>query len=171
MIALHRILVPTDFSESADKAVRYGVDLSRKFDARLHLLHVASADDLAMLVERQRVVQLALPKPETSAASGLDGLIREAERDLLSALLTDDERDALHPEYVLRTGRLGGPDVEIVRYAREQAIDLIVLGTHGHRFMAHPIVGSVAERVVRKAPCPVLTVRHPEHEFVVPDVS
>ena len=58
--------------------------------------------------------------------------------------------------------------VEIIRYARENNIDLLVLGTHGRGAIAHMLMGSVAEKIVRKAPCPVLTVRHPEHEFVMP---
>ena len=62
---------------------------------------------------------------------------------------------------------MGGAYIEIVRYAKERDIDLIVMGTHGRGFMAHMLMGSVAEKVVRKAPCPVLTVRHPEHEFVL----
>ena len=57
----------------------------------------------------------------------------------------------------------------IVQYAKDHAIDLIVMGTHGRRALEHLLMGSVAERVVRTAPCPVLTVRHPEREFVVPD--
>ena len=61
------------------------------------------------------------------------------------------------------------PAVAIVDYARRERIDLIVTGTHGRGAVAHLLMGSVAERVVRTAPCPVLTVRHPEHEFVVPD--
>ena len=69
----------------------------------------------------------------------------------------------VHPE-VLE----GAPFAEIVRYAREKDVDLIVMGTHGHTGLAHVLVGSVTEKVVRKAPCPVLTVRHPEHEFVHP---
>jgi nucleotide-binding universal stress UspA family protein len=64
--------------------------------------------------------------------------------------------------------RQGPPFLEIVRYAQEANIDLIVLGTHGRGGLAHMLLGSVAEKVVRKAPCPVLTVRHPEHEFVAP---
>jgi nucleotide-binding universal stress UspA family protein len=62
-----------------------------------------------------------------------------------------------------------GPAVSIVNYAQETRADLIVMGTHGRGAMAHLLMGSVAERVVRLAPCPVLVVRHPEHEFVVPD--
>jgi nucleotide-binding universal stress UspA family protein len=61
------------------------------------------------------------------------------------------------------------PASTIVEYARQEGIDLIVTGTHGRGGVAHLLMGSVAERVVRTAPCPVLTVRHPEHEFVIPD--
>jgi nucleotide-binding universal stress UspA family protein len=69
---------------------------------------------------------------------------------------------------VVRELRKGSPFLEIVRYAKDKNIDLIVLGTHGRSGLSHVLLGSVAERVVRKAPCPVLTVRHPEHEFVMP---
>jgi nucleotide-binding universal stress UspA family protein len=63
---------------------------------------------------------------------------------------------------------LGRPFMEIIRYAKDNQMDLIVLGTHGRSGLRHVLLGSVAERVVRKAPCPVLTIRHPEHEFVMP---
>ena len=56
----------------------------------------------------------------------------------------------------------------ILRYAKEQQIDLIVMGTHGRGAVSHLLIGSVAENVVRKAPCPVLTIRHPEHDFIMP---
>jgi nucleotide-binding universal stress UspA family protein len=62
----------------------------------------------------------------------------------------------------------GSPKVEVVRYARSQGIDLIVLATHGRSGLAHVIIGSVAESVVRTAPCPVLTVRPEGHQFVMP---
>jgi nucleotide-binding universal stress UspA family protein len=62
------------------------------------------------------------------------------------------------------------PAEEIVKHARAHNINLIVMGTHGRGAMAQLLVGSVAERVVRTAPCPVLTVRHPEREFVVPEI-
>ena len=63
---------------------------------------------------------------------------------------------------------LGNPFEQIVRYAREEKIDLIVMGTHGHSALASMLLGSVAEKVIRKAPCAVLSVRHPEHEFKAP---
>ena len=62
----------------------------------------------------------------------------------------------------------GDPATEIARYAQDANMDLIVMGTHGHSGLAHMLLGSVTEKVVRKSPCPVLTVRHPEHEFVHP---
>jgi len=86
-------------------------------------------------------------------------------RERLQNLLTEVDRDRFKAELVTRRG---SPFVEIVRYAKDRDIDLIVMGTHGRGPIAHMLLGSVAEQVVRKAPCPVLTVRHPEHEFVMP---
>jgi universal stress protein A len=162
MIALKRILVPTDFSETSDAAVKYGLALARAFDARLHLLHVAVRHELQVMVERQRVIDVFLGQDAATKSPP------NAARELLATLLTAQEEKAARAEYVLRASGAGGPYVEIVRYAKERDIDLIVMGTHGRGFVAHMLMGSVAEKVVRKAPCPVLTVRHPEHEFVTP---
>ena len=161
MIALKRILVPTDFSDASQAATKYGVALARAFNATLHLLHVEHRHDLEIMVERELVVEKYLhetAKPPQNAA-----------RELLRKVLTEQEEHELRAEYVLRASGLGGPYVEIVRYAKERDIDLIVMGTHGHGFAAHMLMGSVAEKMVRQAPCPVLTVRHPEHEFVLPE--
>jgi nucleotide-binding universal stress UspA family protein len=163
MIALQHILVPTDFSEASEAAAKYGVALARAFNARLHLLHVESRHDLEIIVERELVVQKHLR--ETTAA----GLPQNVARELLGKILTEREEDELRAEYVLRASGRHGPYLEIVRYAKERNIDLIVMGTHGRGFVAHLLMGSVAENVVRYAPCPVLTVRHPEHEFVIPE--
>ena len=83
----------------------------------------------------------------------------------LRELLTESEVEALNAQFVLRRGF---PFVEIVRYAKEADIDLVVLGTHGRGAVAHMLLGSVAERVVRKVGCPVLSVKPHEHEFVLP---
>jgi nucleotide-binding universal stress UspA family protein len=99
---------------------------------------------------------------------GLDESIQHAARELLGGLLSREDQEAVGAEYVLRASGRGGPYVEIVRCARDSSIDLIVMGTHGRGFVAHMLMGSVAEKVVRRAPCPVLTVRHPEHEFIMP---
>ena len=79
--------------------------------------------------------------------------------------LTDEDRTALHAVPVIR--KSDAPADEIVKYAQEENIDLIVMGTHGRPGLAHLLMGSVAEKVVRTAPCPVLTLRHPEREVVV----
>ena len=162
MIALKRILVPIDFSETSEAAVRYGVALGRAFEATLHLLHAAVRHELQVMVERQRVIDLFLGQDAGTKSPP------NAAHELLAPLLTADEQHDVRAEYVLRASGSGGPYAEIVRYARERDIDLIVMGTHGRGFVAHMLMGSVAEKVVRGAPCPVLTVRHPEHEFVVP---
>ncbi len=169
MIALKRVLVPTDFSEASEAAVKYGVALARVFKATLYLLHVVVRHELEMSVERQRVVDtlLADMTGETAAIS-LDVSMQRVARELLGHILSKSDEEEVRVEYVLRASGGGGPYVEIVRYAHDVDIDLIVMGTHGRGFVAHVLMGSVAEKVVRRAPCPVLTVRHPEHEFVMP---
>jgi nucleotide-binding universal stress UspA family protein len=169
MIALKRILVPTDFSETSEAAVKYGVAFAQAFNAQLVLLHVAVRHDLDVIVERQRAIETLVGKMATAKSLGeFDESGQHAARELFGTILTEQEQKNLRVEYVLRASGLGGPYVEIVRYAKERDIDLIIMGTHGRGFVAHMLMGSVAEKVVRKAPCPVLTVRHPEHEFVIP---
>ena len=90
-----------------------------------------------------------------------------AARKQLDASLTDEDRAMLKAKPVLVISST--PAVAIVQYAKESRADLILVGTHSRGGVAHLLMGSVAERVVRTAPCPVLTVRHPEREFVLPD--
>ena len=155
MIDLHRILVPTDFSKHSEVALNYGVALAEKFAAELFLLHVVQ--DLALFIPDAVAVAppMAAPVEQFTAAA------REALERTVRA--NDLERLTVH-----RDVREGAPFYEIIRYAKERDIDLIVMGTHGHTGLTHMLLGSVTEKVVRKAPCPVLTVRHPEHEFVHP---
>jgi nucleotide-binding universal stress UspA family protein len=148
MIGLKRVLVPTDFSRASRTALRYGVALARPFKAQLHLLHVPE-----------------LPGTDGVHPFGLFETMRRATHERLRAQLTERERRELKPE---RAVRLGAPADEIVDYASERDIDLIVMGTHGRQGVARMLVGSVAEKVVRRAPCSVLSVRHPEHEFLTP---
>jgi nucleotide-binding universal stress UspA family protein len=82
-------------------------------------------------------------------------------------LLFDEDRQALGAVGLVITST--SPSAAIVTYAHDASVDLIVMGTHGRGAIAQLLMGSVAERVVRIAPCPVLTVRHPEHDFVLPD--
>ena len=148
MIALKNILVATDFSEPAEAALVYGRALARTFGATLHVLHV-----------RENVFL----HPVAADPRSLD----EAAWRWVDDRLTDDDRQTLRARAVLETSNV--PEDAIVSYARRVDIDLIVTGTHGRGGLARALMGSVAEHVVRTAPCPVLTVRHPEREFVLPD--
>jgi nucleotide-binding universal stress UspA family protein len=157
VIILKNILVATDFSEAAHAALNYGKNFARAHAATLHVLHVA--DDLA-----SRVTLSAGPMPD------IGQLQMELETDALErldALLTDEDRTVLKARAVVRTS--SAPAQTIVSYARDAQVDLIIVGTHGRSGMAHFFMGSVAQHVVRTAPCPVLTVRHPEHEFIRAD--
>jgi nucleotide-binding universal stress UspA family protein len=165
MIALKRILAPTDFSDASAAAMRYAVAFARAFQARLHVLHVESRQDLEILVEGELAVDRLL------AQAGGPTVPRNPARELLARVLTPEEDRELHAEYVLRASGRGGVYVEIVRYAKERDVDLIVMGTHGHGFAAHMLLGNVTEKVVRRAPCPVLTVHPSTHEFVLPDTQ
>lgn len=157
MITLKNVLVATDFGEASGTALAYGRDLARTFGATLHVLHVV--DDVpakAISAEGYAVDFSALQREiEKSARKRLDSVVR------------DDDRRELGAKAILRTSTT--PALAIASYAKEANIDLIVMGTHGRGGMAHLFLGSVAERVVRTGPCPVLTVRHPEHEFVGQD--
>jgi len=155
MVSIHKVLVATDFSEASDEALKYAKGLSEAFGASLHVLHVL--EDLAAHAWTTEVYVAALP--------GVHEEMERQARERLDQSLPAGERDKYRAEVALR---VGSPFVEIVRYAREERIDLIVMGTHGRGAIAHMLLGSVAERVVRKAPCPVLTVRQPQHEFVMP---
>ena len=150
MIRLTDILVATDFGEASDVAIEYGRALARTFGSSLHLLHVME----------NRFLRPSPVDPHQ---------LTTATASRLSQRLTDDDRSALHATAVLETS--DSPAEEIVKFAKAHNIDLIVMGTHGRGAMARVLVGSVAEKVVRTAPCPVLTVRHPEHNFVVPDTD
>lgn len=155
MLSLKTILVPTDFSDASQAALEYARGLAEKFGASLHVLHVL--EDLAAHAWTTEVYVAALP-----------GVHEEMERqaqERLGALFTEEERGRFHVRSALR---LGSPFVEIIRYARDEHADLIVMGTHGRGAIAHMLLGSVAERVVRKAACPVLTVRHGSHDFELP---
>jgi nucleotide-binding universal stress UspA family protein len=143
MIALKRILVPCDFSDTSAAAVRYGIALARNFGARLHFLHVGDR---------------AQSQFESEFPIGLEQAVEDAVRERLLRIVTPQEQMELNPEFAIRPG---APATEIVHYAQEANVDLIVMGTHGRGFVGHMVMGSVAEKVVRTASCPVLTVRTP----------
>ena len=153
MIALKHVLVPTDFSETSDvgPALREGARRRVRRDAARRAHH-------------RRAVRPAVGGGGLRVlAGGAAGGVDQGCANRLASGLSNEERQKLQ---AVTTTVLGHPVMEILRYANENAIDLIVLGTHGRGPLGHVVLGSVAERVVRKAPCPVLTVRTPEREFV-----
>jgi len=156
MILIKNVLVATDFSEPSAAALNYGRELARTFAATLHVLHVADSMYSQFGVDSYSTVLPELQRDvEAAALKQLDRLIH------------DDDRVELHAKPVLITGLAKA--AAIVGYANEQRVDIIVMGTHGRGAVGHLLMGSVAERVVRTAACPVLTVHHPEREFVAPD--
>lgn len=161
MIKLDSILLPTDFSDCAREAAGHAFALAEQFNADLHLLHV-SHDVSTQLPDFG--MGLAFPAYVENLPERIQKQEEEAIRQLTE--LTPDGWSEQHG--VTIAVKRGQPFVEIIRYAREHAADLIVIGTHGRSALAQVLLGSVAERVVRKAPCPVLTVRPTAHSFVMP---
>lgn len=156
MIKLDKILIPTDFSQFSKPAIRYGCAIAARFESEVHLLHICP--DPAMLI------------PEAGGLGGA-GLLEQADainQSAMSELNKLPEDNWENSRDIVRATRVGATFFEIIQYAREQDIDLIVLGTHGRTGLTHLLMGSVAENVVRKAPCPVLTVKPEGHQFVMP---
>jgi nucleotide-binding universal stress UspA family protein len=135
---IHHILAPTDFSAPAIQAVTAAFELAQTFGAKLSLLHVIEVSAYA--------IEVALP---------LEALERDARRELARLL---PEAEAAYMD-VTRLVDVGLLYQRIVETATAEAVDLIVMATHGRTGPSHLVLGSVAERVVRTAPCPVLTVR------------
>jgi nucleotide-binding universal stress UspA family protein len=159
MAAIDKILYTTDFSERSLAALPLAVDLARRYGAELHCLHVVDRPAEFVLEDSYMLPLVSEYQPD------YDKLKEAAESHL-------EQFVARHvpalQESVKKVVVMGKPFVEILRYAREQGINLIVLGTHGRSALGSMLLGSVAEKVVRKAPCPVLTVRHPDHHFEAP---
>jgi len=142
---LKKILVPTDFSDDCEHAVQYARDLARERGAELILLHV---------------IEPILIAPGGNLTTPIDHYqIRQAVEERLAKCVPSIEADGLTVHRLLRSGT---PDEEIVKAAKEEGADLIVMGTHGHSGLPHLLLGSVAERTVRRSTVPVLTVRRPD---------
>ena len=155
MIELKAILHPTDFSESSRHAVAYACSLARQYKAKLYMLHVIEEVSSAMYFDIMQTPPLLQLMAEVEEQAG----------KALEDALTPEMREGLDVENIIRRGV---PFLEIVRCADELHCDLIVCGSHGRTGLKQALFGSVAEKVVRKASCPVLSVRHPEHKFEMP---
>lgn len=149
-LSLRRVVVPTDFSEESQKALVYAVALAQKFDASIELVFVVEPVSFFTGLD-----QTLLTVSNEEAA--------EAARKKLIKMAQNAGGGELHLNPKVRIGK---PYLEICALAREYNADLIIISTHGYTGVKHTVLGSVAERVVRHAPCPVLIVRENEHDFV-----
>lgn len=149
-VTIKRILVATDFSLDSDAAVSYALALAKTVHASVDLLHVVD-NPLAAGVWSSEIYSAEI--------AGLQvNLVRDAEQNLKRAIQSID-RPGVKITGEVRTGR---PAATIVEFARERGVDLIVVGSHGRTGVSRLMMGSVAEHVVRTAPCAVLVVRPPE---------
>lgn len=148
-LQLKRILVPVDFSEVSEKALKYAARFADQFGSKVMLLHVI----------QPMVYPADFGYPPTMVDT-LDQALRQRIEEKLTALANfgGTSMDTLI--------RVGQPYLEITTAAQELNIELIIITTHGRTGLKHALLGSTAERVVRHAPCPVLTVREREHDFV-----
>ncbi|MBN1756524.1 universal stress protein [bacterium] len=151
MIKIENILFPTDFSEHSKIALEYAVDLARQYNAKLYIQHVFDENILDPFF---------FSEGENSAR-----YFEQVEKkfmDMISQFLKGENLKEVNFQPILSNGT---PSAEIVKFARNNDINLIIIATHGRTGLSHFLMGSTAERVVQNAPCPVLTIRHPEFKL------
>ncbi|MBU6392141.1 MAG: universal stress protein [Planctomycetota bacterium] len=153
MISIKNILCPIDYSIFSERALTYAIEFAEKYQTKLYLIHVL--DIRIYDINDPELYSVNIVEKET-----IDKL-----RERLLRCVNEETKGRISVEAIIVQGV---PFSEIIKASKEYKIDLIVLGTHGRTGLSHAIMGSVAEKVVRKAPCPVLTIRHPEHDFVMP---
>jgi nucleotide-binding universal stress UspA family protein len=150
-LKINKILVPIDFSDYSKNSLKYAVSYAKHFNASLTLVFVVEPviypPDFSM-------GQIAIPTPGLEMDKrASEELIKLAEKEIPSGVPV---------KKIIKTGK---PFVEIIETAAEEDVDLIIIATHGHSGVEHILFGSTAEKVVRKAPCPVLTLREPIKGF------
>ncbi len=155
IVSPKRILWPTDFSALSLHGGKYARGFAEVFGAELRIVHVIPpplSPDVSVVVAAEVPVTVSEPELMNAARKNLDQLI--------ASQLGADKR--IHSDVMF-----GNPWQEVCRYARDNLVDLIVVATHGRTGLRHVLIGSTAERIVQHAPCPVLTVKDPEREFLV----
>ncbi len=153
MINIKNILCPIDYSVYSEMALKYAIEFAEKYQAKLYLIHVLDI----------RIYDIG--DPDLYNVTMVDTETIDKLRERLLKCVNEDTKGRISVEAIIIQGV---PFAEIIKASRDYKIDLIVLGTHGRTGLSHAIMGSVAEKVVRKASCPVLTIRHPEHDFIMP---
>ena len=148
---IKKVLVPIDFSDYSKSALKYAVNFAKTFNADITLIYVVEPiiypPDFSM-------GQIAMPSINTEWD--------DRAKDELQKLAKSEIAEIANVKTIIKTGK---PFVEIIETAKEENIDLIIIATHGHSGVEHILFGSTAEKVVRKAPCPVLTLREPLKGF------
>jgi nucleotide-binding universal stress UspA family protein len=147
MLRLNRILAPTDFSEYSDHALRFAAEMAGQFGAKLFLLHVVSNEALESIAKAH--------VPPYPVDRVYEDLTQEIHEQYVKHVPSELRRN-LETEFLVLPGV---PFLEIIRVARMKGVELIVMATHGRTGLSHALMGSVTEKVVRKAPCPVLSIR------------
>jgi universal stress protein A len=154
MDGYQRILIAADFSDLTTTVLQHTRLLADRFQATVHVLHVVEDPVRGVALEEAYV----LPPDFVEQAE-------QRSRALLEQVFSPDDRQKYRAELSIREG---SPFVEIVRYARDQQIDLILMGTHGRSAVSQMFVGSVVRQVMRHAPCPVLVVPTPNQQVPLP---
>ncbi len=154
MPQITRIVVPIDFSEYSKRAFRYAIDFAQTFGAEMILVYVVEP---VIYPADFSFGQVALPSLERE--------LHDRSLEQLNLLIKMEMPEGVSARCVIRSGK---PFVEIIQVAKEENADLIIIATHGHSGIEHVLFGSTAEKVVRKSPCPVLSLRSAEREFVMP---
>jgi nucleotide-binding universal stress UspA family protein len=158
MIKIKLILLPTDFSECSRQALTYALSFARRYRAKLILLHVVEADEYIAYAE-ESTSELS---PDLRAK--IIQAMEETASESFEQFLKSQDLEGVEIETKMVEGT---PFVEIARLATELSVDMIVIGTSGRTAQMHPFFGSTAEKVVRQAPCPVLSVKPGEHQLGV----
>lgn len=154
MINIKKILASTDFSTHSKYAIKYALSLAKKYKAKLFIIHVVD----------EYIPTFASDFTPVSVISIMKSNVRKARQQLKSFVEKEVDK-SLKVELIIARG---APYVEIIKTARRKKIDLIVISAYGGNVLSHTLFGSTAERVVWKAPCPVLSVKNPKHKFVMP---
>ena len=155
-LKIENVLYPTDFSEFALGALPYAKEMARSFGATLHCLHV---------VDEAYRYWSAMGPESIPVGPPVEDMMAAAETRMAKFR---DEHLADVGEGLVTHVSMGRPFTEVISYAREQNVGMVVMATHGRGAIAHMLLGSTTEKVVRKARCAVLTIRPDEHEFSMP---
>jgi len=151
---IKKILIPTDFSSSAMHALKYAVEFNKSFNARLYILHVLQdITDFSEFNLSPTILPQLYAEFEQNATHKLEEIVNHLV-----------PKDTACDTYIIH----GVPFFEIIQFSKDEGIDLIIMGSHGRTGIKHVLFGSTAEKVVKKAACPVLTIKHPDSEFEMP---